>query len=103
MNVAIVGAGKLGFKVAEALLGGDYAITIIDKNEDVLHKLSQHLDVMTINADAKDISVLKNININTFHYLLAVTDNDETNIVISAFAKSWAADMSLPESENRNT
>ena len=56
MNVAIVGAGKLGFKVAEALLGGDYAITIIDKNEDVLHKLSQHLDVMTINADAKDIS-----------------------------------------------
>ena len=87
MNVAIVGAGKLGFKVAEALLGGDYAITIIDKNEDVLHKLSQHLDVMTINADAKDISVLKNININTFHYLLAVTDNDETNIVISAFAK----------------
>ena len=42
---------------------------------------------MTINADAKDISVLKNININTFHYLLAVTDNDETNIVISAFAK----------------
>ncbi len=87
MNVAIVGAGKLGFKVAEALLGGDYAITMIDKNEDVLHKLSQHLDVMTINADAKDIAVLKNININTFHYLLAVTDNDETNIVISAFAK----------------
>lgn len=87
MNVAIVGAGKLGFKVAEALLGGDYAITMIDKNEDVLHKLSQHLDVMTINADAKDIAVLKNTNINTFHYLLAVTDNDETNIVISAFAK----------------
>lgn len=87
MNVAIVGAGKLGFKVAAALLGGDYAITIIDKNEDVLHKLSQQLDVMTINADAKDISVLKNININTFHYLLAVTDNDETNIVIATFAK----------------
>lgn len=87
MNVAIVGAGKLGFKVAEALLGGDYAITIIDKNEDVLHKLSQQLDVMTINADARDISVLKNLNINTFHYLLAVTDDDETNIVISSFAK----------------
>ena len=80
MNVAIVGAGKLGFKVAEALLGGDYAITIIDKNEDVLHKLSQHLDVMTINADAKDISVLKNININTFHYLLAVTAVSYTHL-----------------------
>lgn len=54
INVAIVGAGKLGFRVAEALLGGDYAITIIDKDEEVLSKLSQQLDVMTISADARD-------------------------------------------------
>ena len=68
MNVAIVGAGKLSFRVAEALLGGDYAITIIDKNNDVLQKLSQQLDVMTINADARDISVLKNLDIKDFQY-----------------------------------
>ena len=87
MNVAIVGAGKLSFRVAEALLGGDYAITIIDKNNDVLQKLSQQLDVMTINADARDISVLKNLDIKHFQYLLAATDNDETNMVIASFAK----------------
>lgn len=87
MKVAIVGAGKLGYRVAAALLGGDYAITIIDKNENVLNKLSQQLDVLTINADARDISVLKSADISTFNYLLAVTDNDETNIVIASFAK----------------
>lgn len=87
MNVAIVGAGKLGFRVAASLLGGDYAITIIDKNETVLNKLSQQLDVMTVNADARDIGVLKGLNIKTFNYLLAATDNDETNIVIASFAK----------------
>ena len=37
MNIAIVGAGKLGRKVATALLGGNYEITIIDKNEEKLH------------------------------------------------------------------
>lgn len=88
MNIAIVGAGKLGLKVAAALSGGDYAITIIDKDEDILQKLSQQLDVMTVNADARDISVLKKLNIKTFNYLLAVTDNDETNIVIASFAKT---------------
>lgn len=87
INVAIVGAGKLGFRVAEALLGGNYAITIIDKNDEVLTKLSQQLDVMTINADGRDISVLKNIDISHFSYLLAATDSDETNIVIASFAK----------------
>ena len=51
MNVVIVGAGKLGTCVAEALIGGDYSITIIDKNANVLQKLSQQLDVMTINDD----------------------------------------------------
>ncbi|MGN0659337.1 MAG: Trk system potassium transporter TrkA [Emergencia sp.] len=87
MKVAIVGAGKLGYRVASALLGGDYAITIIDKNENVLNKLSQQLDVMTVNADARDTSVLKDIDIRNFRYLLAVTDNDETNILIASFAK----------------
>ena len=87
MKVAIVGAGKLGYRVAAALLGGDYAITIIDKNENVLSKLSQQLDVLTINADARDINVLKSAGVSGFNYLLAVTDNDETNILIASFAK----------------
>lgn len=87
MKVAIVGAGKLGIRVASALMGGDYAITIIDKDEQILQKLSQQLDVMPIHADARQIKVLKGIDIHEFNYLLAATDNDETNIVIASFAK----------------
>lgn len=87
MNVAIIGAGKLGYKVAEALIGGDYSITIIDRNAAVLQKLSNQLDVMTINDDARRISVLKSIGISSFEYLLAATGDDESNIVIASFAK----------------
>ena len=39
MKIAIVGAGKLGFKVTEALLGGDHSVTVIDTNENALNKL----------------------------------------------------------------
>jgi len=87
MKIAIVGAGKLGLKVAEALLGGDHAVTIIDKNEEALNKLSSHMDIMTLAANAKQISVLQNMGIDGYDYLLAATDKDEKNIVIASMAK----------------
>ena len=87
MNIAIVGAGKLGTRVASALLGGDYAVTVIDTNERVLDKLSHHLDILTVNADARNISVLNGIDIKNYRYLVAATGDDETNIVIASFAK----------------
>lgn len=87
MKIAIVGAGKLGLKVTEALLGGDHSVTIIDQDDAVLQRLTSHLDVMTVNANAKETKILKNLGIATYDYLIAVTDSDETNIVIAAFAK----------------
>lgn len=88
MKVAIVGAGKLGIKVASALVGGDHAVTIIDTNEELLQKISSQMDVMTVNSNAKEIKTLKKINISSYDFLIATTGNDETNIVISSFAKS---------------
>ena len=87
MNVAIVGAGKLGLRVAEALIDGDYSITIIDKNDAVIQRISSQLDVLTVNSNALRIDVLKDMNIDSYEYLIACTDSDESNIVISSFAK----------------
>ena len=87
MKIAIVGAGKLGLKVAEALLGGDHSVTIIDKNDDTLHKLASHMDIMTVTANAKQVSVLESLGIESYDYLLATTDRDEKNIVIASIAK----------------
>ena len=63
MKVAIAGVGKLGIKIAQSLLQGDYEITIIDRNPEVLAKMSQQLDVMTIEGDAKDTEILKSMGI----------------------------------------
>ena len=87
MNIAIIGVGKLGIKVCEALVGGDYSITIVDTNDALLDRLSQQFDVMTVNEDARDINVLKEIGINKFQYVLVATGRDETNLVIGGFAK----------------
>ena len=87
MKIAIVGAGKLGMKVAEALLGGDHSVTIIDTNESWTEKINSLLDVMTVTANAKEIKVLKQIDIASYDFLVATTGDDEVNIVVSAFAK----------------
>ena len=87
MNVAIVGAGKLGLKVISALLGGDHSITVIDKDEEILSKISQQMDVLTVNGNGKSISWLKELGNGNVDLLLASTDRDEKNIVIASFAK----------------
>lgn len=93
MKIAIAGAGKLGMKVAEALLGGDHSVTVIDKDEEILAKLSSQMDIMTVNANAKQKSVLEDINISSYDYLLATTDKDEKNIIIASIAKKLGCPM----------
>ena len=73
MKIAILGAGKLGLRIAEALLNNDsYDITIVDTNEDKLEQISQTLDVLTFVGDAKTSDTLKQIKIKDFDFLLVL-------------------------------
>ncbi|MDR3225389.1 MAG: Trk system potassium transporter TrkA [Clostridiales Family XIII bacterium] len=87
MKIAIVGAGKLGLSIADMLIGGDHAVTIIDKDGDVIERMTSSLDVMSVTGNGKEVVLLNDIGINTYDYLIAVTDRDEKNIVISSVAK----------------
>lgn len=87
MKIAIIGAGKLGTKVVNALVSGNHSIIVIDTNEEVLNKISQNYDVMTVVANAKQLSVLKDYQIENFDFLFTCTDSDETNMIIASFAK----------------
>lgn len=88
MKVAILGAGKLGFRITEALIEGDYDITIVDTNEDKLNFIEQQYDVMTYADNAKSVSLLKALNIKSYDFLLACTTSDDTNILAAATAKA---------------
>ena len=87
MKIAIVGAGKLGVKLVSALSGGEHSITVFDINSEKLNKVSQQYDVLTVSDNAKQISVLKDNQIDFFDFLIACTDSDEQNIIIASFAK----------------
>lgn len=81
-NVLIVGAGTVGSSVAEALDVEGYDITIIDQNDAALNQVSQNLDIQTIQGDAADPVLLEETNPDEVDMVLAVTDNDSTNIMV---------------------
>lgn len=87
MEVAIVGAGKLGYKIAESLVNGDIDVTIIDTNPNVIEDVKDHLDVLTVKANGLEIEVLKELDIKSYDIVIAVTNSDETNIIICSLAK----------------
>lgn len=93
LEILILGAGKLGTRIAEALSEGNHSITIVDKDSDVVNRINQQLDVMTVHGDGRDTGLLKELKIAGFDFFIAVTDSDETNIITASFAKKMGAHM----------
>ena len=87
MKALIVGAGKLGSKLAESMVAEDIDVTVIDNNSNKIDRLNEQIDCLTIIANGIDIKVLKEIGIETYDYLIACTDNDDTNTLICTLAK----------------
>ncbi|MBR2098888.1 MAG: NAD-binding protein, partial [Firmicutes bacterium] len=95
MKVAIVGAGKLGCAITEALLGGGNEITLIDKDESLIQKVSSRYDILTVAANAKRVDVMEELKIWDYDLLIAATDQDDRNIVICSFAKELGCPQTI--------
>lgn len=87
MKIVVVGAGKLGLAITEVLLGSGYDITLIDRDEATIQKVGSRYDILTVNANAKRVDVLSELEIWNYDLLIAATDKDERNMVICNFAK----------------
>lgn len=93
MKIAILGAGKLGIRIAKALLDGDYEITLVDTKKDKLNQLSQMYDFLPIVGDVKNIDTLKEMEIQNYDFSFSCTTSDEVNIISASFAKALGCKM----------
>ena len=88
MRIVIIGAGKVGYQIAESLSEESYDIVVIDNDEDTLNRVHDHLDVMTIYANGLTGTPLKELSLTKDDILIAVTDSDEGNMLACMSAKS---------------
>ncbi len=93
MRVIIVGAGEVGFNVARRLSGESKDVVVIDKNAKALSKVSDSLDVQTIQGSGSSPEILEEAGIREADILLAVTDKDEINLIATFIANRISPDV----------
>ena len=91
MKIVIVGAGKVGRHIAQDLGNEGHDVIIIDKSEAILNAVMSELDVSTLTGSGTDYDVLKEVGCEDCEIFIAVTNQDETNIISALFAKQLGA------------
>jgi len=88
MNIIICGAGRVGFTIAKILSEQGHSITTIDQSSEDIQKIDESLDVKSIVGKATYPSILEKANASVADMIIAVTRNDEINMLICQIAFS---------------
>lgn len=84
----VVGAGEVGSYVAERLSREGHNVAIVEIDESRLRQLSDDLDVLTVRGSGTHPATLRRAGVENADLLVAVSSNDEVNLISSLLAKS---------------
>jgi len=87
MRILIVGAGIVGYNLAQELSQEGHDIAIVDQDPERIRRVTDTLDVMAVEGNACLPSVLMQAGIKSSEMLIAVTEKDEINL-LSCFLAS---------------
>ena len=95
-RVIIVGAGLTGTALATALDQTKINVKIIDKDNERCTRLAEEMErVIVINGDGSDRALLQEENISHCDFMVAITGDEESNILISLLAKGMGAKRTI--------
>lgn len=81
MRIVIVGAGQVGYHLAEKLSHQGQDVVVIDTSAEKAEHMGDRLDVMTIVGNGAAVPVLEEAGVAKADLFLAVTNRDEVNII----------------------
>lgn len=100
MNIIIVGAGKVGYALAEQLCRENHDVTVIDSSEEALRRACDTLDVIGFKGNGVDIPTLTEAGAAGADLLVAVTNMDELNMVCCLTAKNLGTRYTIARIRN---
>jgi trk system potassium uptake protein TrkA len=89
MRILIVGAGVVGFNLAQELSREGHDIAIIDQTPEKMRRITDTLDVLSVIGNACLPSVLVRSGIENMEMVIAVTDRDEINLLVCSLASKF--------------
>ncbi|MAP08357.1 MAG: Trk system potassium transporter TrkA [Rhodopirellula sp.] len=91
MRILTLGGGTVGRWIADMLCRRRHSVTLIDSDPEIVRSINSELDVRAIEGNASQSTVLFSADVLSADLCLAVTGDDEVNIVAASMAKALGA------------
>lgn len=86
MKIVIVGAGEVGFHIAGRLAMENKEVVVVERDPAAIRRVADSMDVQTVIGSGSSPTVLEEAGIKQAEIMLAVTNQDETNLVACLMA-----------------
>jgi trk system potassium uptake protein TrkA len=87
MHILIVGGEKVVYFLSRTFLSKGYRVTIVNRHRDECTQLARRLKATIVFGDGSDPQILEEAEADTADAVLAVTPNDQDNLVICQLAE----------------
>ncbi|MDY0168137.1 MAG: Trk system potassium transporter TrkA [Thermoguttaceae bacterium] len=91
MRIAVLGAGTVGTSIANRLCSEGHSVTLVDNDAGICRRVNEELDARVITGSASHATTLFQADVIGADLCLAVTGNDEANLVGAGIAKGMGA------------
>jgi len=100
MNVIIIGAGKVGYNIAQILSDENHDVVVIEKNEERFKIVQENLDVQVLLGTGVSSEILEEADIFEADLLIAVSESDELNMIACMLAKQYGVPKTIARVRN---
>jgi len=87
MKIVIIGAGEVGFNIAQRLSEENHDVVMVEKDPVKISHIQNVIDVRTILGSGTSPSILQEAGIRGSDIVVAATDNDEANLIVCLYAQ----------------
>jgi trk system potassium uptake protein len=91
MKIVLVGAGDIGAYLCSVLSGKGYDVTVVDASDDKVHAIDEQYNVRAFTGNGASARVLVEAGVRDCDQFMAMTSDDNTNLIASSLAKSLGA------------
>jgi len=95
MRIIILGAGNIGYYLAEALIKEGHDLVVIDNDEKRYAAVKESLDVMAVLGDGTNPMVMEEVTEQDADLIIAVTGSDQVNTVACLTARKYGIPRSI--------
>ncbi|MBF0127173.1 MAG: Trk system potassium transporter TrkA [Magnetococcales bacterium] len=88
MKVVVFGAGLVGEAVGRHIAEQGHGVCFIESNINTVRKIREQMDVQIVHGAAEDQDVLREARVQEADLILAVTNQDKSNIILTLIARS---------------